>query len=514
MTIDTYASITHSFKRFFQGTLFSRISGMLRDMMLAFFFGTSYEIAAFLVAYRLANLFRRVFGEALVGATFVPHFEHLRKESEQKASFFYRDLFCSLTLFLTLFVICINGVLYLFLENSSEILLYTMIMLIGLIFICLYALNNSYLQCQKQYFLPAVAPVFFNMIWILALLLFKQSATMLSVMVVIAFFMQWILTHRSCHQLLNLTKKEWLRARFFSKEIKKLKKPIALALLGVAAVQINTALDAIFARFSDLAGPSYLWYAIRLQQLPTALFAIAITSSVFPPLARAQNSKVFIQFLNDSLSRGVVWMLFCTFGIFAVGGSSMNLLFGRGLFTDLSVKNSLVCLWFYGLALLPSVFIFILTAAFHAQKKYRLPALASVFSILLNILLNSVFVFGFNQGAYSVALATSISALFQAVFLSYFLKKEYKNLFERRLKILFVKGVICSVFACLLTWSIGDIIEDPSAFFRNDGVFTREIFGQIRIFTILFLTYTALFFGSFKILALIFIPKQLQNLKL
>ena len=70
----------------------------------------------------------------------------------------------------------------------------------------------------------------------------------------------------------------------FSPELKKMIAPLLLGAVGVGAVQINSALDAVFARSASLEGPAYLWYAIRIEQLPLALFGIALSSALFPLL--------------------------------------------------------------------------------------------------------------------------------------------------------------------------------------------------------------------------------------
>lgn len=86
--MDTAGTIVKSAKSFFVGTALSRVSGLLRDIAMAISFGSSPAIAAFFVAYRLANLFRRLFGEGNLSAAFVPHFSELK----EKGGFFYRDV--------------------------------------------------------------------------------------------------------------------------------------------------------------------------------------------------------------------------------------------------------------------------------------------------------------------------------------------------------------------------------------------------------------------------------------
>jgi len=173
--MDTSHSILRSAKYFFAGTALSRLSGLFRDMAMAFCFGGAPEIAAFMVAYRLANLLRRLFGEGNLQSGFVPHFETLRAASPQAAFSFYRDSAYSLFALLSLCVLAIEGILWLLLgvlpAGWREIAELTMWMAPGLLFICLSALNSALLQCQKKYFISAITPVLFNSVWIAAVLM-------------------------------------------------------------------------------------------------------------------------------------------------------------------------------------------------------------------------------------------------------------------------------------------------------------------------------------------------------
>src|ERR1700733_2872839 len=101
---DTLFSIRHSAIRFFSGTLLSRITGMLRDVSMAYAFGTQPSIAAFMVAFRFAHLLRRLLGEGALQSAFIPEFEALRHQSEQRAFTFFRDLTVILSFFLVLLI--------------------------------------------------------------------------------------------------------------------------------------------------------------------------------------------------------------------------------------------------------------------------------------------------------------------------------------------------------------------------------------------------------------------------
>ncbi len=452
--MDTTHSILRSARAFFFGTAFSRVSGLLRDIATAITFGSSPEIAAFMVSYRLANLFRRLLGEGNLQAGFVPHFSSLKEES----AFFYRDVFFSMSSLLLLIVALLElflwGCTYLVGSDWQEIIFLAMLMAPGLFFISLYALNSSLLQCRKKYFLPAVAPVAFNGVWIAAVL-FLPGVRWLSLSITLAFAAQWLMTSFEGWRLLSW--RQWLKPHLFSPAFRSLLKPLALGVIGIAATQVNSALDTIFARLADLKGPAFLWYAIRIQQFPLALFGISLSGALLPPLSRTQDPLHRQTLLHAALRVSSLLMLLCTFAILALGGPCVNLVYGHGDFTPADVQQTSQCLWAYGLGLTPSVFVLILAASFYAQKNYRIPTLASLFSVLANIALNALFVFVFHWGAISIAIATSLSALLNALLLS-------KNAFPASFWAFLFKATVAFALPAALTLVIAPL---PSRHFTT-----------------------------------------------
>ncbi len=469
--MDTAHSVLRSARHFFAGTFLSRISGMARDIAMAFCFGSAPEIAAFMVAYRLANLFRRLFGEGNLQAGFVPHFESARSESMQRACLFYRDTAFSLGLVLLglvgLIELILFGTHYWAGDDWKRIIELAMWMVPGLFFICLYGLNSSLLLCQKKNFLPAVAPVFFNFVWIGAVFLIWElprdaAVKWLAISVTAAFAAQWIATAWAERRLMGefIGLKEWFKPKLFSQEWKALLKPLSLGIIGIGAVQFNSALDAIFARIADPAGPAFLWYAIRIEQLPLALFGIALSGALLPPLARAmrqENLLLYRQLLQSSLRHSAALMLFCTFGILALGGVGINLLYGHGDFSPTDVNETLFCLWGYGIGLVPSVFVLLLAGGFYAQKNYRIPTIASLISVGVNVALNAFFVFGLGWGAVSIAIATSASAFLNAAILAIGLRNQIGEVFGGGFWRFFLRMSLACIFPAAAASQIGHL---------------------------------------------------------
>ncbi len=344
---DSTQTILRSAKRFFSGTLLSRIQEMLRDISMAYVFGVEASIASFMLAFRLAHLLRRLFGEGALQSAFIPEFESLRHQDEKRAFQFFRDLALVMSIALSLLILLSGGLLAAVLiwaelsPPNQEIVLLTLIMLPSLLFICLYGINASLLQCEKSYFIPSVAPVAFNIIWIVVVLALKnwspqEAMPLLALGVIAAGFFQWLWTVPktiSFRKGLNSSLGKNCLARWA--DIISLGRPLALGILGVAASQINNAMDSLFARYAELEGPAILWYAIRLQQLPLALFGIAIAGAILPPLSiaiKTLNWNKYEFFLQQALIGSTVLMFPVTAMIFCMGYSCDKSLLWQGGF--------------------------------------------------------------------------------------------------------------------------------------------------------------------------------------
>jgi putative peptidoglycan lipid II flippase len=409
-------------------------------------------------------------GEGNLQAGFVPHFAALKEEGGH----FFRDTAYSMGIILIAAVLFLESLLWgckwVVGRDWLEIVDLTMWMVPGLFFICLYGLNSSLMQCRKKYFIPAVAPVAFNIVWIAAVLIYP-NIRFLSIAITAAFAGQWLVTAFEGARLISL--KEWLKPKLFSPEFKKLLKPLILGIVGIGAVQFNSALDTIFARIADLKGPAFLWYAIRIQQLPLALFGIALSGALLPPLSRTQDPEKKRELLHSALKVSAALMLICTFGILALGESGINLLYGHGDFTFADVKETNQCLWAYGAGLIPSVFVLILAAASYAEKNYRTPTIASLLSVGANMLLNALFVFGFGWGAVSIAIGTSVSSLLNAAVLS-------RGAFSREFWVFFGKKTIACAASALLVWGLHAVWGEAG---------TRDLFVQASQVAILGIIY-------------------------
>lgn len=497
-------------RHFFSGTLLSRISGMVRDISMAALFGDHPSVAAFMVSFRFAHFFRRILGEGALQSIFIPHYQEVRLKDEGAAQALLFRLTFLIALFLTLLILVVEGIVAsgLFFNQGSEVVHLFSWMLPSLLFICLYGLNVSVLQCQNSFFLSSVAPLSCNLVWILSLFAFSsreapEAMILLALFTGVGFLIQWLLTLGKTAPLLRSGMRQfrppYLR---LSSEIKTIGKATLFGLLGIAAVQINSFLDMIFARWADLKGPIYLWYAIRIEQLPLALIGLACVYSVIPSLSKlikagaTEEAKALFLFGKKHI---FLLVIPSTLALFALGFSSVNLLFGRGQFSHDAVSQTTFCLWAYALGLLPSTLTLYQSSLFYAYGDYKTPTLASLGSVLLNIVLNCLFVFLFHLGAISIALSTSVSALFNYLVLKiWFKREEWRTcLLERALKRKILAASLAGVLGCM---ALELCLPSSWFFWREAGALPRAILFQLLSFTAQLFVFCALFFSCLFVL--------------
>ncbi len=467
-------------RRFFSGMMLSRVSGLGRDLSMAYAFGDHVMVSAFIVAFRFANVLRRFFGEGPLQSAFIPQFEGMRGKDTEEAYAFFRKL----TMIIGGVVLLIIGVgevgmrasLSLWSEGNQQILILTKWILPSLFFISLYGLNVSFLQCHNRFFISSMAPFLCNMMWIAGALTLKnlpmeRAMLGLAKFVLVGFIIQWLVT--AFQMLKTMGSRQWLTKDLFHPEVKLLAKAFSLGAFGVGAMQINSFLDAIFARCAHPSGPVYLWYANRFQQLALAVFGIAAVNTLVPVLSRAikgGSSERAKEIFSFGCRCVILMMVPMTFAICILGFSAINLVFGWGSFSLFAVNETTGCLAAYSLGLLPSALVMYYSAVLYAEGNFKTSALFSVMTVGINVGLNSLFVFGLGLGPISTALATSVSAWCNFVGLRVVLKKKGWFIGYRWKEFsLLIGGVL---MASALTTKVGTLFSDKIlSFVIPGGVF-------------------------------------------
>ncbi len=352
---------------------------------------------------------------------------------------------------------------------------------------------------------PPEFATFLNLIWLGAIFLLaplpaSRAIEYLAMVIVIAFAVQWLATLPPVLRFVKQASEgEKIKQKRFSQELLRILRPFALGVIGVAATQVNSALDSLFARGADPEGPAYLWYALRIQQLPLALVGVALTGALLPPLSRAIQQKdkgQYLQFLNFAIQQAIVILIPITGALFTLGFCSINLVYGHGAFSQEAILQTTLALWAYGSALLPMTLVLILAAAFYAHKNYRIPSYTALISVCANVALNSLFLFLFRWGAVSIAIATALSALLNVTILALLLSKKF-GLQPTGISLQILKTGGATLVASAVTVICGAYFLRDNTFFYLCGhslyPFTRLLGPQLLSFALQFSVFAALF---------------------
>jgi putative peptidoglycan lipid II flippase len=436
-------------------TMLSRILGLVRDCASAALFGAGPVWDAFSFAFRIPNLFRRLFGEGALSAAFIPVFSETlelgrKEEAERLAG---RVLGLLAALLIALLVVGEAVVLVTFWCTGTGrwhlALLLTAVMLPYMLMICLTAVAGAVLNSLRHFAAPAAAPVILNICWIAAVLLIAPGVSddghtqimVVAAAIVAAGVLQLAL---QCGALLRLGFQPRLALRPRDGDVRRIARGMLPVVLGMAAFQLNVLLDGVIA--IALAGPeagatfglggtrigypmlvganSVLYYAGRLMQLPLGVFGIAIATAVFPALSRhaaRRDWEAFSAALRSGLGFVVFLGLPASVGLVLVCRPLVELIFERGAFTAEMSARTANALAAYATGVWAYCALHVVARAFYSVQKPGTPAKVAASCVVLNLALNLSLVW--YLGETGLACATAICAAVQTAVLMVLLSR-------------------------------------------------------------------------------------------
>lgn len=427
-------------------TVLSRIAGYGRDATIAYIFGAGLYADAFFMAFRIANLLRRLVGEGALTSSFVPIFTeelHLRtKESAQELlSKIFTLFFLILITVTALSMIFSKEIVYLMSPGFAEdpvkfdlTVTLTRIMFPYLIFVGLMAIAMGALNSVKHFAIPAVSPLFFNLAIIASIFalvpLFSTPIYALAAAVLIGGFVQCVI------QFPFLKKFSLMPRPIFNFKDPAIRKILLLmgpAAFGVGIYQLNIFVTMWFSSQLPEGAVSYLYYAGRLMEVPLGIFGIAVATAALPSLSEHAAKKEWEQF-RSSLSFAMRIINFvcipATVGLFILSYPIIDVLFRRGEFGTAATAGTAVALYYYALGLVPVSTSRILSSVFYSLKDTATPVYAAVAAFVVNVVLCYLLIKPLGHGG--LALATSISSAINAAILLIILKRKFGH-FEGRL---------------------------------------------------------------------------------
>ncbi len=420
------------------GIIFSRITGLIRDMVFARFWGTSTALGAFVIAFTIPNLFRRFFGEGALTEGFVPLFnEKLQNEGKKDAFLFLSQITSVLVLALT--AICAIGVGVAFLLRPlfpSELAALTLrllpLLLPYLIFICLAGFFAGVLNSFDHFSVPAFAPMLLNLALIAATIFLcprledigVNAAYGLAAGVLVAGLLQVLV-------LLPVLRRFGFRFAFApslrSSGVRELLVLVIPSMAAAGIYQINVLCDRLVAGWIGAGAVTSLYYSERLVYLPIGVFAVALTSACLPVM-----SKAFAEDKHDEMVDALLYstrhILFlslpCVLGLMLLGRQAIDLVYRGGEFDRDSLHATLGALLYYAPGIPAFAAVKIIRSGFFSRKNTRTPMKVSLFCLVLNIGLNLSLMIPLQQRG--IALATTISAYVNCLLLLVLLYRELK----------------------------------------------------------------------------------------
>jgi len=464
-------SLTRSAGIISSATLLSRLLGLIRDILTAAFFGTGLAMSAFVVAFTIPNLFRRLFGEGALNAAFIPVFStYLEKEGKKEAWRLASAVISLVAVFLAVLVLA--GIILFWLinhtftltENYVLVLKLLQIMFPYLFFICLVGLAMGILNSFRHFTIPALAPVILNLVWIASLFLLcprfgerlDRRIFGLAVGVVIAGFLQLLM------QVPPL-RRRGLSFRFIldlrHPGVRKIIYLMGPAVLGLAVVQLNIVIDRFLAMIIGNGAPAALYFGNRLVQFPLGVFGVALATAALPTLSSQVARSKFNEFKTTFayvLTSVFLVTVPASLGLIVLRRPIIRLIFQYRQFGLESTEAVSWVLLFYSMGLFGFAGLKIVTQAFYSFQDTRTPVKVGVGAMLVNLVLNLMVVFNpwlrthLREGG--LALTTSLAGLLNLLFLIFLLRRRLGPLGGRQIFSSLGRIAIASGVMALSAW--------------------------------------------------------------
>ncbi len=448
-------------------TLCSRILGMIRDVISAKNFGTSWQWDAFLYAFMVPNFFRKLVGEGALSSAFIPVYsETLAQRGKEEAFRFAQVTVTFLVVILASFLLVAELALNAALKmgHFSSTISLTLDLLRGMFpylwFMSFFVLGMGILNSHRHFLAPSLGPIIFDLFWIAGVLwivphageAFENQVRWLTVVILISGAVQLGAELPPLYRLGFRFRWVWDTACPGLIKTFRLLLPM---ILGFAVVQINILVDSTMGLMIGAGANSSLWYGNRLMQFPLGIFAIAMGTALLPTIVQ-QTARQELESVRKTLSfalRSIFLIILpSSVGLIVLSQPIIQLLFERGHFDAVSTSRTAAVLLCYSIGLFAYSGQKIMTAGFYAAQNTRTPVKIAVVSLLTNITLNLILMIPLKEAG--LALATSIAGILQFSLLGFFYHRKIMRLDLREIFQSFFKITAASLVMGLVAWLI------------------------------------------------------------
>lgn len=448
---------------------------------------------AFTIAFKIPNLFRRLFGEGALSAAFIPVFtEHIEKQGKEEAWKFAHIIATLLIIVLGGIVLLGEGSFFiipkLFHIQEKWQLIYKLLIIMFpyVLFICLVAFIGAVLNTVHHFFMPAFAPVVMNVCWILGAVLSPYMGNTLEKMIYAVALSTFLsgLIQILIHIPVLQRKEIYYRPAFqFSHPgLKLVLTRMAPIVFGLAIVQVNVLLDSVIAvgfsspqgrydyfNFAGMAIPfplktgaaSVLYYSDRLIQFPLGVFGIAMATAVFPLFSTHAVRGDWGNF-STTFNKALKFILFigipASLGIIMLREPIIDLLYRRNQFNAESAYRTSQVIFFYAMAIWAYCGLHVLIRAFYSVKDTVTPVKVGAACVGVNLILNLSLIWILQEGG--LALSTAVSAIIQIIILTILLQKKLRIKIGSEVTASLQKTVAASITMAVTCWFVLKLFPD------------------------------------------------------
>jgi putative peptidoglycan lipid II flippase len=443
-SITKQKTFLQSVMEFFSGTLISRMTGFVRDVVTAAAFGTREHWALLAFVWRICSLMRRVIGENGLHSVFIPALKKYGKQDKDEKLFFFGTLKILMVTILQFIIVLYLLIFFFFMldlyfydsfyvdkTRTGELLTYVVIVLPSFFFILLMGLNSGVLFSKNKFFLPSVSQVFFNLLWSLVAYSisgfednYPHSAMMvMSFTLFLCFMGMWIIT--------SYPLREWYFELFRNYKMKisssvlprRWLKKILVGFVGIGALQINVLVDSMLTLiYCEKSASAEVYYALRLQQIPLALFCIPIATVLTSRTAACMVNKSIVklrQLYENTFDYVFNILLFLVLFLMLFRVEIVSIIYQRGDFDSESTLSVAKVLNMYLPVLLIQCLIIPIQSFLYAFKENVYIAKTAIFNAVLNTLMSFSFVHFLAQDVTLIPVATTFSGMIQLYLLQH-----------------------------------------------------------------------------------------------
>lgn len=467
----------------------SRLLGLVREKVIAYYFAAGVGGDAFYAAFRIPNLMRDLFGEGALSKAFVTTFTATELEDGEEAAWRLASRVFNAT-FLLLTLITLIGILaapaivdliftgkgfqdvpidpseHFGFDSKRDLTVYlTRIMFPYLILVSLAAVTMGLLNSKGKFGLPASASSFFNIgslivgVWgyYAAPSFDLHRTTGMAVGVVIGGALQFLIQVPSVRRV-GFRYQPLLS--FHDERIRQVVRLIGPAILGVAALQINVLVNSIFASEGE-GWLTWINRAFRLMHLPIGVFGVAISTVALPNLAKLvteRDMEAYRRSFSYALRLTFLLTVPASIGLMVLAEPICRLIFEGGQANPIDTQQTAIALFYYAFGLCGFSAVKIATDGFYTFNNTRTPAVVSLCTVGLNITLNYLFIYRLGFDHRSLALSTACTITLNFLALLFLLRGKAGGLGLSGLGLLLIKLALASaVMGCACWWSYTQI---------------------------------------------------------